>query len=159
MKTLGNRKIGVVGVGNMGASILEGVLAKRLTTPSRVWVYDKDVNKALSFARSHGVRLAPSIAALLKDTDTVLLAMKPQDFLGFAREHRSSFKRGQGVALVLRLCEQADGLIEGFRPGVAERLGVGPQACTARNPRLVYGPTHRYGTSAIGNCPKRPPAW
>jgi alpha-methylacyl-CoA racemase len=40
---------------------------------------------------------------------------------------------------VLGLCEKADVLIEGFRPGVAERLGIGPDTCLARNPRLVYG--------------------
>ncbi|HVB92545.1 MAG TPA: CaiB/BaiF CoA-transferase family protein [Acidimicrobiales bacterium] len=48
-------------------------------------------------------------------------------------------KHPDAVELVLGLCEQADGLIEGFRPGVAERLGVGPEACMARNRRLVYG--------------------
>jgi alpha-methylacyl-CoA racemase len=41
--------------------------------------------------------------------------------------------------VVLRLIERADGLIEGFRPGVMERLGLGPDVCLARNPRLVYG--------------------
>jgi alpha-methylacyl-CoA racemase len=48
-------------------------------------------------------------------------------------------KHPDGVELVLRLAEQADGLIEGFRPGVAERLGVGPEDCWARNRALVYG--------------------
>ncbi len=48
-------------------------------------------------------------------------------------------KHADGVALVLRLVEQADGLMEGFRPGVAERLGMGPDVCLARNPKLVYG--------------------
>jgi alpha-methylacyl-CoA racemase len=48
-------------------------------------------------------------------------------------------KNPDAVELVLSLVEQADGLIEGFRPGVAERLGVGPDACCARNQRLVYG--------------------
>ncbi|MEZ4328719.1 MAG: CaiB/BaiF CoA-transferase family protein [Polyangiales bacterium] len=48
-------------------------------------------------------------------------------------------KTQEGAATLLSLCEQADGLFEGFRPGVAERLGVGPDECLARNPRLVYG--------------------
>ena len=48
-------------------------------------------------------------------------------------------KNPDGVETVLKLVEQADALIEGFRPGVAERLGIGPDACLARNPKLVYG--------------------
>ncbi|MGW9449090.1 CaiB/BaiF CoA transferase family protein [Streptomyces sp. NPDC055632] len=48
-------------------------------------------------------------------------------------------KAEDGPATVLDLAERADVLIEGYRPGVAERLGVGPDACLARNPRLVYG--------------------
>ncbi|MFF3286610.1 CaiB/BaiF CoA transferase family protein [Streptomyces sp. NPDC003023] len=48
-------------------------------------------------------------------------------------------KSQEGPAQVLDLVERADVLIEGYRPGVAERLGVGPDECLARNPRLVYG--------------------
>jgi alpha-methylacyl-CoA racemase len=48
-------------------------------------------------------------------------------------------KHPEGVEAVLRLAEHADALIEGFRPGVMERLGLGPEECSARNPRLVYG--------------------
>ncbi|MFD8272111.1 CaiB/BaiF CoA transferase family protein [Streptomyces flaveolus] len=48
-------------------------------------------------------------------------------------------KSPDGPARVLDLAERADVLIEGYRPGVAERLGVGPESCHARNPRLVYG--------------------
>ena len=48
-------------------------------------------------------------------------------------------KNPDGVETVLRLVEKADGLIEGFRPGVTERLGIGPDDCRAVNPRLVYG--------------------
>jgi alpha-methylacyl-CoA racemase len=48
-------------------------------------------------------------------------------------------KHPDGVGLVLRLVEGADGLMEGFRPGVTERLGIGPDVCLARNPKLVYG--------------------
>jgi alpha-methylacyl-CoA racemase len=48
-------------------------------------------------------------------------------------------KHERGVETVLRLVDAADGLIEGYRPGVTERLGLGPDVCLARNPRLVYG--------------------
>lgn len=54
-------------------------------------------------------------------------------------------KSAEGAATVLRLAEKADALIEGFRPGVAERLGIGPDACWARNPGLVYGRMTGYG--------------
>jgi len=48
-------------------------------------------------------------------------------------------KKPQGIDAVLRLIDGADALIEGFRPGVMEKLGLGPDVCLARNPRLVYG--------------------
>jgi alpha-methylacyl-CoA racemase len=55
------------------------------------------------------------------------------------RSVAADLKHPHGVALVLRLVERADALMEGFRPGVAERLGLGPDVCLARNPKLVYG--------------------
>jgi alpha-methylacyl-CoA racemase len=51
----------------------------------------------------------------------------------------------RGSEVVLRLVETADVILEGFRPGVAERLGVGPTACLKRNPRLVYGRISGWG--------------
>lgn len=48
-------------------------------------------------------------------------------------------KHPRGVETVLRMVEQADAIFEGFRPGVAERLGLGPEQCMARNPKIVYG--------------------
>jgi alpha-methylacyl-CoA racemase len=48
-------------------------------------------------------------------------------------------KNPDGAALVMDLIADADALVEGWRPGVAERLGLGPDACAERNPRLVYG--------------------
>jgi alpha-methylacyl-CoA racemase len=48
-------------------------------------------------------------------------------------------KRPEGIAAALQLIAGADALIEGFRPGVMERLGLAPDVCLARNPRLVYG--------------------
>ena len=48
-------------------------------------------------------------------------------------------KSKDGVETVLKLIEKADAMLEGFRPGVAERLGLGPDVCLERNPKLVYG--------------------
>lgn len=51
----------------------------------------------------------------------------------------ADLKSARGVADVLALVDHADALIEGMRPGVMERLGLGPEVCLARNPRLAYG--------------------
>ncbi|MCG3189640.1 MAG: Acetyl-CoA:oxalate CoA-transferase [Burkholderiaceae bacterium] len=56
-------------------------------------------------------------------------------------------KQAAGRDAALRLIDGADVLIEGWRPGVAERLGIGPEDCAARNPRLVYGRMTGYGQS------------
>ncbi len=67
-------------------------------------------------------------------------AVPPADLINRGRRSIGiDLKSPDGVETVLRLVETADGLIEGFRPGVAERLGIGPDDCLARNPRLVYG--------------------
>ena len=64
----------------------------------------------------------------------------PSDILNRGRRSIAlDLKSPDGVAVLLELVERADGLIEGFRPGVAERLGFGPEACAERNPRLVFG--------------------
>ncbi|MBA8961897.1 alpha-methylacyl-CoA racemase [Rhodococcus percolatus] len=54
-------------------------------------------------------------------------------------------KHPEGAEVVLSLVEDADVLIEGFRPGVAERLGIGPDDCAARNPGLIYGRMTGFG--------------
>ena len=58
-------------------------------------------------------------------------------------------KNPEGVEVVLRLIETADALIEGFRPGVMERLGLGPEECLARNPRLVFGRMTGWGQDCL----------
>lgn len=76
----------------------------------------------------------------------------------FSRDNLEILNRGRrsigvnlkdpgGVETVMRLVDQADALIEGFRPGVAERLNIGPDACLARNPKLVYGRMTGWGQS------------
>jgi alpha-methylacyl-CoA racemase len=70
------------------------------------------------------------------------LGYPPDKYRTLYRNRRSDIvdlKRPEGVEAFLRLVGSADGLIEGYRPGVAERLGIGPEVCLARNPRLVYG--------------------
>ncbi|MDE2614754.1 MAG: CoA transferase [Burkholderiales bacterium] len=67
-----------------------------------------------------------------------------------ARGRRSlavDLKSPAGREAVLRLVDRADALIEGFRPGVTEKLGLGPADCQARNPRLVYGRMTGFGQS------------
>jgi alpha-methylacyl-CoA racemase len=62
------------------------------------------------------------------------------DFLARGRRCVAvDLKSPAGIEVVLRLVDKADGLIEGFRPGVMERLGLGPDVCLARNPGFVYG--------------------
>lgn len=67
-------------------------------------------------------------------------AMPPMDLLNRGRRSIGvDLKHPDGIETILKLVESADVLIEGFRPGVTERLGLGPDACLARNPKLVYG--------------------
>ncbi len=106
--------------------------------------------KIIEFA---GIGPAPMCAMLLSDMGAEVLridraedaglgiAMEPKfNLLGRGRRSVAiDLKRSEGTEVVLRLLERADALIEGFRPGVMERLGLGPEQCLARNPRLVYG--------------------
>ncbi len=76
-------------------------------------------------------------------------AAEPQ-FAPNSRSRRSiavDLHNPAGVEVVLRLVEAADGLMDPFRPGVAERLGVGPEACLERKPALVYGRITGWGQS------------
>ncbi|BCB88604.1 CaiB/BaiF CoA transferase family protein [Phytohabitans suffuscus] len=82
-----------------------------------------------------------SAAGDLPETETRVRSTSPRSYV-LHRGRRSvgvDLKTEAGKQVVLRLCAQADALIEGFRPGVMERLGLGPAACRELNPRLVYG--------------------
>jgi alpha-methylacyl-CoA racemase len=66
-------------------------------------------------------------------------ARVPADPLGRGRRSIGlNLKEQGGLDILLRLIDEADVLVEGFRPGVAERLGFGPEACADRNPRLIF---------------------
>lgn len=106
-----------------------------------------------------GVGPVPFAAMLLADmgADLVTVDRLVPSGLGVKKEPRFDpttrsrpsiavdLKVPTGQAVVLRLVEQADALLEGFRPGVMERLGLGPDACAQRNPRLVFGRATGWG--------------
>lgn len=97
-----------------------------------------------------GIGPGPHAAMLLADLGAdVVRVERPSGGLRFTDPRGDHLLRGRrsvaadlkepaGRETVLRLAERADVLIEGMRPGVSERLGVGPADCRARNPRLVY---------------------
>jgi alpha-methylacyl-CoA racemase len=105
----------------------------------------------------HGVKVvelaglgpAPMTGMMLADMGAEVIRIERGTRLPDLQRHDVSFrgkrsvalnlKDRRGVEVLLRLVESADILLEGFRPGVAERLGVGPEDCRERNPRLVYG--------------------
>ena len=100
-----------------------------------------------------GIGPAPMCAMMLSDMGAEVLRIdRTADAgLGIAMETKYNLlnrgrrsvafdlKRPEAAEALLRLVERADALIEGFRPGVMERLGIGPDQCLAHNPRLVYG--------------------
>ncbi|MFD3473791.1 CaiB/BaiF CoA transferase family protein [Streptomyces sp. NPDC058695] len=96
-----------------------------------------------------GIGPGPFAGMLLADQGAEVIRVDRPAEAGTASKHpilhrgrRSvalDLKDPAGVEAVLAVVDSADALIEGFRPGVAERLGLGPEACLARNPQLVYG--------------------
>ena len=99
-----------------------------------------------------GIGPGPFAAMMLSDMGAEVLRVDRADSVDAevapplwdvgARGRRSvgvDLKHPDGRETVLRLVERADALIEGFRPGVTERLGIGPDECLARQPRLIYG--------------------
>ncbi len=100
-----------------------------------------------------GIGPAPFCGMLLADMGAEVILVErsggkagdPLDLGDKAIVHRGKrslaldLKDPQAIAALLVLIEDADGLIEGMRPGVMERLGLGPDVCLTRNPKLVYG--------------------
>jgi len=72
---------------------------------------------------------------------------KTEIYMRGRRTVQLDMKKPEAVEAALKLIEKADALIEGFRPGVMERLGVGPDVCLKRNPKLVYGRMTGWGQS------------
>jgi alpha-methylacyl-CoA racemase len=108
--------------------------------------------KVIEFA---GIGPAPFCAMMLADMGAEVIRIerptsgeedpRRDPLLRSRRSVSLNLKHPEGVATALKLVEHADVLIEGFRPGVAERLGVGPAECMARNPRLIFGRVTGWG--------------
>jgi len=104
--------------------------------------------KIVEFA---GIGPGPFCGMMLSDMGADIIRLERKDAVPrfaeakyevLTRGRRSTgidLKNPKGKAAAFRLIDQADGLLEGFRPGVMERLGFGPDDCLKRNPRLVYG--------------------
>ncbi|XOV87447.1 MAG: CaiB/BaiF CoA transferase family protein [Pseudomonadota bacterium] len=87
-----------------------------------------------------GMMLADMGAEVIRVDRPAAAPRRGRDVLTRGRKSIAvDLKSAAGREVVLKLCESADGLFEGFRPGVTERLGLGPDDCMARNPALVYG--------------------
>ncbi len=105
--------------------------------------------KGLKIVEMAGIGPAPFCAMMLADMGAEVIRIDRLNHKGSGhranvlnRGRRSlalDLKNPASVEAVLKLIEQADALIEGFRPGVMERLGLGPDDCLARNPKLIFG--------------------
>ncbi len=108
--------------------------------------------KILEFA---GIGPCPLAGQLLADlgADVILIERKSGKARPEEVNHRGkrsialNLKSSEGVEVVLKLVSRSDALIEGFRPGVMERLGLGPEECLATNPKLVFGRMTGWGQS------------
>ena len=104
-----------------------------------------------------GIGPGPFCAMMLSDMGAEVVRVDRLSLKGtgdranvLSRGRRSlalDLKSAAGRQAVLELIEQADALIEGFRPGVMERLGLGPDVCLERNPRLIFGRMTGWGQS------------
>ncbi|MBI3306890.1 MAG: pyrroline-5-carboxylate reductase [Candidatus Omnitrophica bacterium] len=94
-------KIGLIGVGNMGGAILEGLFKKKIAGPSQVWVYDKIGDKAAQFSQQWKANLASSNQDLVGKTEAVILAVKPQDLFDAAEEFKAALKSSHCVISIL----------------------------------------------------------
>jgi len=102
----------------------------------------KVVEIAALGAAPYGCMMLADMGAEVVRIDRIGGGGDTPEFSPLLRNRRSvalDLKVAQDRDLALAMIEKADVLIEGFRPGVAERLGIGPEACFARNARLVYG--------------------
>lgn len=96
-----NQTIGLIGVGNMGTAIVEGLFKKNLVKPSQVMVFDKLTDKAQEFSRQWKTGLAQSSEELASKCEVILLAVKPQDLAATASEMKIKAEKSLTVISIL----------------------------------------------------------
>ena len=105
--------------------------------------------KGLKIIEMAGIGPGPFCGMVLADLGAEIIRVDRASAIGTGSKQEPSnrgkksiavdLKAKEGVEVVLKLVETADAIFEGFRPGVMERLGIGPEVCLARNDRIVFG--------------------
>jgi pyrroline-5-carboxylate reductase len=129
-------RIGIVGCGNMGGAIVKGMIAKKITTPNNICIYDKDGAKAETLSKETGCRFEP-LADLISGSNFLLLAVKPQNAQelfaaiskGLKKHTLISIMAGLTIAAITKLAEK-DLPVARSMPNMAAKLGHSVTAVT-----------------------------
>lgn len=139
------KRIGIIGCGNMGGAILAGLLENRIVSASQVSVYDKVISKAKALARKWKVRLGIGNAGVVRSSNLVLLAVKPQDLFEAAKEFQSAFSSrhvvitilaGTPIAKVRRAVGPRPAIVRAM-PNLGAQVGAAITAITGNGTRAV----------------------
>ena len=158
------KKIGFLGCGNMGKGILAGLLAKRIALPGDIRVYDVVPEKLAGIKRQFKVKTAANMRELVKQSDIVILAIKPQDLSAASREIRPDWKASHILVTILagvstqRIRKELGSGVRVVRamPNLGATIGEAVTAVTAsRKSDLKTGNQIFSGCGAVLNLPEK----
>lgn len=139
------QKIGVIGVGNMGGAILEGLFRKKIATPSQVWTCDKIEEKVQQFTKEWKTQKALSPGEVAGATDVLILSIKPQDLESMRIELKPYLKKGHTLITILagtpltkirELLGEKPSLVRAM-PNLGAKVGEAITALTGTNPESL----------------------
>ncbi|MBI4394815.1 MAG: pyrroline-5-carboxylate reductase [Candidatus Omnitrophica bacterium] len=136
-----NKTIGIIGCGNMGSAILNGLLHSQIAHPNRICVHDSLISKAKSVSKKFGVHRAKSNLELVRRSEIILLAVKPQDLDSVGKEMRPHLHSKHVIVSILagipiKALDRAFGrrvAIVRAMPNLGAQVGEGMTAITSRN--------------------------
>lgn len=96
-----NKRIGFIGCGNMGSAILKGILFNKIASPKQIVIFDADPSKMNLIAKKFRVRKASSNQEIVRKSQIIILAIKPQEFSDVAAKIRSELKTNHLVISIL----------------------------------------------------------